>query len=158
MATIPPTTKRFILFLILNFAALGLGGLMMGEGPAGEWYQNLNRAPWTPPGWVFGASWFTIMICFAVYMANAYEVVTNRSQLLIYYGLQWVLNVAWNPAFFAWHRPWIALVIIVALAVLVAYFVFGYRRQLGNKVLWAAPYLVWLVIATSLNAYACLNN
>jgi tryptophan-rich sensory protein len=60
-------TKKLLptlLFFILNFAALAVGGLFTGSGVSSEWYQNLDKAPWTPPGWVFGAAWPFIMICF----------------------------------------------------------------------------------------------
>ncbi|MFT7154119.1 MAG: hypothetical protein ACI9Z7_001187, partial [Alteromonas macleodii] len=33
--------KSLIIFLILNFAALGIGGLLMGGEVSGEWYQNV---------------------------------------------------------------------------------------------------------------------
>ena len=64
---------RIFLFLIINFGGLFIGGLFTGEGVPSDWYQNLNKAPWTPPGWVFGAAWTTIMICFSVYMAILWE-------------------------------------------------------------------------------------
>lgn len=60
---------RIALFLVLNFAALGIGGLFSGQGVPSDWYTGLNKAPWTPPGWVFGSAWTIIMICFAIYMA-----------------------------------------------------------------------------------------
>ena len=60
---------RILLFLIINFGGLFIGGLFTGEGVPSDWYQNLNKAPWNPPGWVFGAAWTTVMICFSVYMA-----------------------------------------------------------------------------------------
>lgn len=44
------------LFLLLNFAGLAIGGLFTGNAVSSEWYQNLAKAPWTPPGWVFGAA------------------------------------------------------------------------------------------------------
>ena len=44
---------RLLFFLLLNFGGLALGSFLMGEGPTGMWYSNLNKAPWTPPGWVF---------------------------------------------------------------------------------------------------------
>ena len=47
---------RFIAFLILNFLALAVGGLFTGKGVPSEWYVNLARAPWEPPGWVFGSA------------------------------------------------------------------------------------------------------
>lgn len=147
-----------LVFLVLNFAALGIGSLLMGEGPMGEWYQSLNKAPWTPPGWVFGAAWTTIMICFAIFMGMAWGTVGNRQKLAALYGVQWVLNVSWNPLFFDFRMMSIALVVIVALTLLMWYFIFYYKKEMGNKVLLIAPYGIWLVIATTLNAYALWMN
>ncbi len=142
-----------LVFLVLNFTALGIGAFFMGEGPQSTWYQSLSKAPWTPPGWVFGASWTTIMLCFSLFMGMAWDRVENRQKLAVLYGVQWVLNVVWNPLFFNWHQMGLALVVITALTALVWYFLLGYRRELGNKVLLVAPYGIWLIIATSLNAY-----
>ena len=49
--------KFTILFLIINFGGLAIGNWFMNNGPISEWYLNLNKAPWTPPGWVFGVAW-----------------------------------------------------------------------------------------------------
>lgn len=58
---------RFVVFLAINFGALAIGGLFTGKGIPSDWYQNLDKAPWTPPGWIFKAAWTTIMIFFSVY-------------------------------------------------------------------------------------------
>ena len=55
--------KRLFVFLLINFGALALGGLFTSDGVISDWYEQLNKAPWTPPGWVFGAAWTTIMVC-----------------------------------------------------------------------------------------------
>jgi tryptophan-rich sensory protein len=39
----------WVFFLLLNFAALALGGLLQGEGAGSTWYRGLDTAPWTPP-------------------------------------------------------------------------------------------------------------
>ena len=46
--------KQLVIFALLNFGALAIGGLFTGGGVSSEWYASLNKAPWTPPGWVFG--------------------------------------------------------------------------------------------------------
>lgn len=46
----------FLVFLSVNNLALYLGVLLMNDGPSEIWYLTLNKAPWTPPGWVFGAA------------------------------------------------------------------------------------------------------
>ena len=65
--------QRLILFLTLNFGALALGGIFAGQGAVSDWYEALNKAPWTPPGWVFGFAWTTIMICYSLFMTLAWE-------------------------------------------------------------------------------------
>jgi translocator protein len=64
---------RILIFLILNFSALIAGVSLYGEGGNSEWYNNLTKAPWEPPGWVFGAAWTIIMICFAFYMSITWK-------------------------------------------------------------------------------------
>ena len=49
------------LFGVLNFVGLAIGGLATGPGVSSDWYAGLDKAPWTPPGWVFGAAWTAVM-------------------------------------------------------------------------------------------------
>ncbi|MEZ4848822.1 MAG: TspO/MBR family protein [Bacteroidia bacterium] len=149
---------RLAIFLVLNFGGLAIGGIFTGAGVTSQWYAELAKAPWTPPGWVFGASWTTIMICFSVYMAYAWENIDNRILLISLYVVQWILNVGWNPVFFYYHEVLWGLIIISALTVLVGYFFLGFTSEMKAKIWLMAPYFVWLVIATSLNAYALFNN
>ena len=149
---------RLVIFLIVNFGALALGGLFTGAGVSSDWYQNMNQAPWTPPGWVFGAAWTFIMICFAFFMTYAWEVSKNRSMLLTLFIVQWILNVGWNPVFFYLQEVLIGLIVISALTLLVYYFLFKFSKDLKWKSLLIVPYAIWLAIATSLNAYIYLNN
>ena len=58
-----------VFFLLVNFGGLAIGNWLMNSGPSSTWYLELNKAPWTPPGWVFGAAWTLIMICFSIYLA-----------------------------------------------------------------------------------------
>lgn len=149
---------RIIIFLILNFAALAVGGFYSDGGATSQWYTDLNKAPWTPPGWVFGAAWTFIMICFAVYMAFAWRISPDRKRLAILYTTQWILNAAWSPGFFKYHLANWALAIILALTALIAYFLFAQLPKLKGKSALILPYFLWLLIATSLNAYISLKN
>lgn len=149
---------RILLFLVLNFAALGIGSLFTASGAQSEWYQNLNKAPWTPPGWSFGAAWSFIMICLAFYMAWLWKRSQQKQKLLIFYGLQWLLNILWNPLFFYYHFTLSSLILIVLLTLLIAYGLWYFWRPQGWRSYFLLPYLLWLLIATSLNAYVVLFN
>jgi len=149
---------RLLIFFVLNFTALALGGLFTSESVSSDWYLNLNKAPWTPPGWVFGAAWTTIMICFSIYMAYLWDDKEKRKIIAGLYAIQWMLNVGWNPVFFLYHQIIGGLILITALTFLVGYFTVNYRHSLNLKTLLILPYFIWLLIATSLNAFIFIAN
>ncbi len=146
-----------ILFLIINFAALGIGSWFMANGPSSQWYLELNKAPWTPPGWVFGAAWTTIMICFSFYMAQLLHL-KKQALVLGLFAVQFLLNVSWNYIFFNQHLVTLGFINIVLLTLVVMYFLFKFNNNLKTKSWLVVPYVVWLLIATSLNAYILFNN
>lgn len=156
--SIKSTIIRIIIFLLINFGALGIGGLFTSNGVSSDWYQNLNKAPWTPPGWVFGFAWTLIMICFSIYLAILWDKIENKKQLVFLFSIQWILNVSFNPIFFYLKEVTLGLVTISSLTFLVGYLLTKYWSNLKLKSLLLAPYFIWLLIATSLNAYILFNN
>ncbi|MDG1803745.1 TspO/MBR family protein [Flavicella sp.] len=151
------TFLRIFLFFVLNFSALGIGTWLMNSGPTSDWYVSMNKAPWTPPGWVFGAAWSTIMICFSFYMA----VLLEKAQVIKVWKLffvQWLLNISWNWVFFNQHQMFVAAIILISLTVFVGYFMFFYLRKMKYFSLLIVPYFLWLLVANSLNIYAIINN
>ncbi|WP_428742571.1 TspO/MBR family protein [Tenacibaculum sp.] len=150
---------RFLVFLIVNFSALAIGVWLMDDGPRTDWYLSLNKAPWTPAGWVFGVAWTTIMVLFSVYMTKVsfqYEFLNKK--LLILYIDQWILNVSWNYIFFNQHLTKLGLVVITLLWLLIGYFTFEHIRKIKGYTLFILPYLIWMTIAVSLNAYIVFSN
>lgn len=149
--------KLCVVFLFLNFSALAFGSWLMDNGPMKTWYIDLNQAPWTPPGWVFGVAWTTIMICFSVYLAQLFKK-SITINLILLYSIQLVLNISWNYIFFNQRAIGYGLLCIIALTVIVFMFLISYRKLLQYKSLLIVPYFLWLLIATSLNAYIYFYN
>jgi len=149
--------KVLIVFLIINVGALAIGGWLMNNGPQTSWYLALNKAPWTPPGWVFGAAWTTIMICFSIYMTSSY-LSYNTIKLRTLFAIQVLLNVSWNYVFFNKHLMLPGLLIILLLTVLIFYLLLANQKKLKLKSLLILPYFIWLCIASSLNFYIVLYN
>lgn len=152
------TIVPFLVFGILNFGALALGGLFTGSGVASEWYGELQKAPWTPPGWAFGVAWTGIMVCFTFFMGYAWQSHETRTYLMVLYGIQWILNVSWNPTFFYFQAVGTALLLILALMILVTWIFFQYRSQMPGLVWLLSPYIIWLCVASSLNIYIYVKN
>lgn len=151
--------KRTIIFLILNFAGLALGSLFT-QAASDPWYQGLVRAPWEPAGWVFGAAWTVIMFLFSFYLASGKKYLDSTDLRIFYltFAGAWFLNVIWNPIFFYMHQTELALFVIILLTLFVFRFIQVGWRSMKSEWLLVLPYLIWIVIATSLNAYIVANN
>ena len=147
----------FFLFLLINFGGLALGGWLMNNGPSSTWYAELNKAPWTPPGWVFGAAWTTIMICFSFYLAKLF-VLSSSIHFWLLYGLQVILNISWNYIFFNQHLIFAGLLFICALTALLFYYFLTFKKGMKITRYLLTPYILWLLIATSLNFYIFIYN
>ena len=147
-----------ILFLTINFGGLAIGIWLMDGGATGGWYVGLNKAPWTPPGWVFGAAWTFIMLCFSWYLTELFD---NRNSKFLWalYGFQFILNVSWNWFFFNQHMVKAGFLVITLLTIVMIYYFITFRN---DRIKYAKylllPYIIWLCIATSLNGYVLFNN
>lgn len=149
---------RTLIFLIINFGALALGSYFTGKGVSSEWYATINKAPWTPPGWVFGFAWTLVMVCFSIYMAALWKVNTYKPLIIITFALQFFLNVVWNPVFFHYNNALLGMFVIVALTVLIWWFLYQFGSELKLWSLLVLPYAIWMLIASSLNVYIWAMN
>jgi len=149
--------QLFVFFLIINLGSLALGSWLMNSGPTSEWYLSLNKAPWTPPGWLFGVAWTTIMICFSVYLSYLFKTKTSK-KLKVAFTIQVFLNIIWNFIFFNQHLVLLGLINIILLTTTVYYIFFAIKAQPKWIKALLLPYMIWLVIATSLNGYILFNN
>ncbi|WP_298780364.1 TspO/MBR family protein [uncultured Polaribacter sp.] len=149
--------KLTFVFLIINFGGLAIGSWLMNNGPMSDWYINLNKAPWTPPGWVFGAAWTFIMICFSIYLGKLFTQSCTTKKLLIFI-IQFILNVSWNFIFFNQQLILTSLITIILLTSLLFIYFFKLSNKVDNYKYLLLPYIIWLCIATSLNLYILIHN
>lgn len=147
--------QYLLLFLVINLGSLALGTVLMNNGPQTDWYTNLNKAPWTPPGWVFGITWTFIMICFSFYLANLFTKF-NSTNVKLAFTLQTTLNISWNYLFFNQHLVVFGLINLLLLNIVLFYFFFSLSRNNTKYLL--TPYMLWMCIATSLNLYILIHN
>jgi benzodiazapine receptor len=149
--------KLTLLFLAVNFSGLAIGSWLMNNGPLSNWYTNLQQAPWTPPGFVFGIAWTFIMICFSIYLGKLFTEDNTRKNRSIFL-IQFVLNVSWNFIFFNQHLVLFALINILLLTSLIFVYFFKRSSAVNNYKYLLLPYMLWLCIATSLNLYILVHN
>ena len=129
----------------------------MGEGASSDWYKNLSKAPWTPMGWVFGFAWTFLMTCFAIYLAKL-SVLVNSSKLISIVLIQYFLNLIWNFIFFNKQEIILGLIDIILLTIVVVFIFIKNIYIMKKYSLLILPYILWLLIATSLNLYIAIYN
>ena len=149
--------KLTLLFLMINFGGLAIGSWLMNNGPMTDWYTNLNQAPWSPPGWVFGVAWTLIMICFSIYLGHLF-IRSYSLKLTFIFFIQFILNVSWNYFFFNQHLILFGFLVIALLTSLLFYYFFKLSKKTSNYKYLLLPYMIWLCIATSLNLYILIHN
>ena len=140
-------------FIICCYGVAYFGSLFT----PGEWYQSLNRAPWNPPNIAFPIVW--TILYFFIALAGWIVFISGNNQVKILWLAQLFINAMWSWLFFAQHWIAISLVDIVTLVILVAILCFScWRQKLTTATFLLLPYLLWLCLATSLNAYILINN
>ena len=154
------STALLVLSLALVFAVAALGGAASTSGLR-EWYDDLDKAPWNPPGWVFGPAWTVLYVLMAIaaWLVARTGVDQRAVQIaLVLYLAQLALNLGWSLLFFGARAPGWALVDIVVLVVLVAVTAVAFWRIDATAGWLLVPYLAWLLFATSLNVWVVARN
>jgi tryptophan-rich sensory protein len=160
------TARPHSLFVLAGLSIAVAGAALVGSrvspprGEADQWYKELEKPRFTPPGAVFPVVW---PVLYALMTASAYRVwrsgrSPSRSRSLVLWWTQLAFNAAWSPLFFGAHRPRAALVDLMLLVASLA----AYARESGRVDRSAAgmiaPYLAWVCFAAVLNREIVRRN
>lgn len=119
----------------------------------GEWYGQLRKPAWNPPGWIFGPVWTALytMMAVAAWLVWRQGGFPSQRKALGLFLLQLLLNAAWSPLFFGLHNPALAFAEIVLLwfAILGTLITFWKIHRCAGALL--LPYLAWVTFAAVLN-------
>ncbi|TVP73185.1 MAG: tryptophan-rich sensory protein [Rhodobacteraceae bacterium] len=137
--------------LFLTFlAACGAAGATGSMFEPGNWYRDLDKPWWTPPGLVFPIVWLTLYVAMA-YSAMRVAQVEGSQQALAFWAVQIAFNTLWSPVFFGLKRMRAAMIVLCFLwaSVAVTMVSFWLIDPLAGMLF--APYLLWVTIAGALN-------
>lgn len=141
-------------FILAAFVAGAIGSSATFDSVR-TWYPTLAKPSWNPPNWIFAPVWTTLYVLMGAAAWRAWRASSAEGQggpVIRAYVAQLILNALWSILFFAWHRPDLALIDILALwLLLVSFLVYCWRRDRVAAWLWL-PYVAWVSFATALNA------
>ena len=147
----------YLLIWILGLIAIAsvIGYLTKPEISA--WYSTLNRAPMTPPNYVFPVAW---TILYGIIGACGQAIWSEQSLEFIktLYVTQLILNWSWTPLFFHYHLTGIALVVLGVMNILVGVLICFTYSKIRTVSLLMIPYLLWILFANYLNFYIWWYN
>ncbi len=139
----------WMLFLTF-FAACGAAGATGSMFEPGNWYRDLQKPWWTPPGIVFPLVWVTLYIAMS-YAAMRVALIDGSQQALAFWAAQIAFNTLWSPVFFGLKRMRAAMIILCFLWVFVAATMVSFWALDPLAGMLFAPYLLWVTIAGALN-------
>ena len=134
---------------------VGIMGSLVTRPEIPTWYADIIKPSWTPPSLVFPIAWTALYILMAVSLWRLWENEPRsaaRSNAIVWFLAQLVLNAAWSPIFFSWHGTKTALVIIVALLLAIGMTIIFASRVDRVAAYLLIPYLAWVAYATTINA------
>ena len=135
-----------------------VGGL--ATDTSSEWYRDLEKPSWQPPGSVFGPVWTVLYVLIAVAATLSFRDVggPRRRLVLGLYAANLALNVAWTWIFFQGHAPTAAGIEIVLLLATIVALIWLVRPHNRAAALALAPYGAWVAFATALTWAIAAHN
>ena len=149
-----PSRQRQILglaaWMLVSFTAASIGAV--ASITAADFYEDLTRPNWAPPGWLFAPVWSVLYVlmglaAWLVWRSHGFK--AGRTGLVLFIS-QLAANALWTWLFFAWRQGAAAFVeILILWALIVATAVSFWRLNTLAGVL-LLPYLAWVTFAGAL--------
>ena len=148
---------KFVTLIVFILVVEGVGGLIGTQFGVDEWYTQLNKPFYNPPGVAFGIVWPILYLLVAI---AGWRVFTSEGETPgwgLWLG-QMILNWAWTPLFFgAHHIFWGIWIVLGALAFSLAFISAVWEKDRLSA--WCfIPYAAWLSFALLLNASLWILN
>jgi tryptophan-rich sensory protein len=151
---------KLILSILITLATGSIAGWLTAGESSGEWYQQLNKPWFNPPGYVFGPVWTTLYILMgiALFLVWKQPKTSQRNKATGMFAVQLIFNFFWSLIFFKMHNLTLALIEIIVLwvCILMTIFMFG---RLSKAAAWLmVPYISWVSFATILTSTIWMLN
>lgn len=152
------TWLSLIGWMALSMAAGAVGGFASIN--ARDFYAELSKPAWAPPGWIFGPMWTTLYVLMGI---AAWLVWRERGRVpvkaaLTLFIVQLVVNALWTWLFFAWRTGVGAVADIALLAALIVATMIAFARVHKVAPWLLLPYLLWVLFATALTVSVWRRN
>jgi tryptophan-rich sensory protein len=162
----------------------GAVGSVFTTSAINGWYKGLIKPGFNPPNWIFGPVWAILFVLMGISLYLVWSkkfVVKNelkikrrkawnkwsekffigpwqKTNIIIIFYLQLLLNVLWSVIFFGAHSPGAAFFELLMLWVSVIYTIINFYRVSKTAAWLLLPYILWVSFAAILNYFIWIIN
>ena len=138
----------------------GFGSSVFTVNSISTWYATLNKPWFSPPNVVFAPVWMILYILMGLALFLIWRSPRNRKRDfgIALFAAQLAINVIWTLAFFGLQNTLYGLLTIIPLWILIAATIYQFYKVEKWASYLLVPYIVWVSIATALNASVYLLN
>ena len=148
-----PTLIKLIIAILISEIIGGIGSIFTIPS-IGKWYATLVRPEMVPPNWIFGPVWVTLfaLMGIASYLVWQKGLGDKKVRIaLIFFIIQFVLNILWSFVFFGLHNPGLAFAEIIILWLAILSTTLSFYRVSKEAGYLLVPYILWVSFAGYLN-------
>ena len=147
----------FFLFFLITFSASFIGGLASIHLKE-PWYSTLVKSNFNPPEWVFGPVWTILYFMMTVAIWNFWHSKKREMSAIYIYFIHIIVNTTWSIIFFAFHKIFLALIVLIFLIILIVMLIVSFKRVNMISYYLMIPYLLWCFYALFLNFSLLILN
>lgn len=148
---------KWVSLVIFILGVVMIGGWIGYTNAPAEWYLTLNKPFFTPPNAAFAPIW-TVLYVIIGFVGWRVFIDKPNPQIRILWCTQMVLNFIWSPVFFGAQMVGPALIICLGILVCAVWFIWKSWNVDRLSAYLFCPYVVWLILACSLNGGVFLLN
>ncbi|MBY0354737.1 MAG: tryptophan-rich sensory protein [Rickettsiales bacterium] len=115
------------------------------QGDAMDWYKQLKRPSFTPPGWSFSVVWPILYVLMTISAWRIWLLRHNESvgPALLTFCVQLAINLVWSYLFFGLRSPMLGFAWIIVLLPLIMLTILQFERHSRGAAQLLLPYLAW---------------
>lgn len=117
------------------------------------WFSLLTKPSFSPPSWIFAPVWTVLytLMGISLFLILCASNSKNKTQGVLFFAVQLVLNCLWSVVFFGLHRILLAFIVIIALLLFIILSILRFYKVSKPAAYILIPYLLWVSFASVLN-------
>jgi benzodiazapine receptor len=144
-----------LLISIIVCECAGIIGSVFTTSAIPTWYASLQKPAFTPPNWLFAPVWITLYLLMGIAAFIIWRKGLDEKKVrtaLIIFAVQLVINILWSVVFFGLESPLSGLIVIIILWIAILITILRFAKISPAAAWIIVPYILWVSIATALNA------